>query len=641
MDKESQQGSGQKTHVGLTLFVLLLLLGMGGGLWWKLSTPLASTIHKGDTLGLWIKLHLGLRSPNQPAYLKELPLEQALKSQHPKMVGMLLEAGAEPDVVVGRRCHYVLPKDATMLFCGVKVGQPRSVKLLLDALPQAKRLQKAGEARYTVLHLAAKWQRPKMVELLLQAGFSPNTKDKKGRTPILYALGLAFGKNKRLDVLRLLLKAGANASPRHRLPTATTTYGTSLTYASTAVLAIQLKRLDILKLLMKHGVNLKQIDKKTGFTLLHQATKVVSPKLISFLIDKGLSVHATDNNGRTPLLQLAIYGKGKPQQAKALSLLLKAGAKIEQAGRDKKTSLHLAIEDKNVALVKLLLKAGASVKARNLHQFDTVETAVRFGTIAILKQLLLYGGRLGPSKNATDKALRERLLPSVRILVGKQETLTKEQRIGKQTPLSKLVEILQPASDRISFVKDLLRMVRRYQQYGVNRLLHAACARDDLTMLRFLLNKGLNVNASNNASLMMTPLFSCTSFQAVMLLHKQGAHLNAKSYNGNTALHAAVEWSREQVVQALIVAGANINAQNHMGETPLHLAIKGKDTKLVRLLLEQKANPWIKTSKSTGHQTPLDLAKSLRSKVMISLLKKAMSRFPTAQPASKPTSRPK
>ena len=63
---------------------------------------------------------------------------------------------------------------------------------------------------------------------------------------------------------------------------------------------------------------------------------------------------------------------------------------------------------------------------------------------------------------------------------------------------------------------------------------------------------------------------------------------------GFTALHAAADGNKMDVVSALLAAGADVNSRRkRTGETPLHLAVTspGDDLDMVKLLLDAGADP--------------------------------------------------
>jgi peptidoglycan/LPS O-acetylase OafA/YrhL len=66
--------------------------------------------------------------------------------------------------------------------------------------------------------------------------------------------------------------------------------------------------------------------------------------------------------------------------------------------------------------------------------------------------------------------------------------------------------------------------------------------------------------------------------EAIELLIKRGADVNAAGQDGGTALHGAAFLGHEKAVEVLIRGGANVNAANKRGNTPLDVAVLDEGT---------------------------------------------------------------
>ena len=62
--------------------------------------------------------------------------------------------------------------------------------------------------------------------------------------------------------------------------------------------------------------------------------------------------------------------------------------------------------------------------------------------------------------------------------------------------------------------------------------------------------------------------------ETVSLLLDNGADINAKNRDGQTALHVAAKYGHDAIVSLLLDNGADIEAKNIDGSTPLHRAAK-------------------------------------------------------------------
>lgn len=128
--------------------------------------------------------------------------------------------------------------------------------------------------------------------------------------------------------------------------------------------------------------------------------------------------------------------------------------------------------------------------------------------------------------------------------------------------------------------------------------LHYAAQSKNLQLVRFLIQRGADVNAKANEN--VTPLYLSLDMafgQPVISLEliKSGADVStADSKVGDTPLLIAATESSYEVMQALLRKGANPNAQNHSGDTPLHHAAQNAMLDRVQLLLQYGANPSIR-----------------------------------------------
>lgn len=107
------------------------------------------------------------------------------------------------------------------------------------------------------------------------------------------------------------------------------------------------------------------------------------------------------------------------------------------------------------------------------------------------------------------------------------------------------------------------------------------------------------------------------------LVH-HGANVNAKSKDGQTALHISAGLGSSFLIELLLSAGANPNLQDKRGNTPLHEACLGYDESCGNavaslLLLLAGADPSIKNHDSL---TPLDIAVKRKREDIIAVFKR-------------------
>jgi 26S proteasome non-ATPase regulatory subunit 10 len=81
--------------------------------------------------------------------------------------------------------------------------------------------------------------------------------------------------------------------------------------------------------------------------------------VIQALVNHGSNVHATDDNGRTPLYCIVKMG-----MTESAIELLKGGAKLDAVDRSRETVLHRAAAAGNLDLAKPLLTKNADIATR-------------------------------------------------------------------------------------------------------------------------------------------------------------------------------------------------------------------------------------------------------------------------------------
>ncbi|MBU0581296.1 MAG: ankyrin repeat domain-containing protein [Candidatus Margulisbacteria bacterium] len=233
------------------------------------------------------------------------------------------------------------------IFTVVKNNDLVSTKALLKSAGNVNTKNIAGE---TPLHIAAQNGNIKIMESLLKNGADINAKtndfigedaDYYGYTPLHMAI--VYDQK---DAVLFLVEHGANIE---------------LTDAAkqTPLLIAARKRngKDILQILLNKGANLYVKDSFNNNILLIAAQEGY-PENIKFLLDKGLPLEVTNNNGETALHLARVH-------AAAIELLLDRGANIEARDNEGETPLHKAVRYQSLDAVKVLLDKGARVNIRN------------------------------------------------------------------------------------------------------------------------------------------------------------------------------------------------------------------------------------------------------------------------------------
>ncbi|MBM4023806.1 MAG: hypothetical protein FJ280_00140 [Planctomycetes bacterium] len=121
--------------------------------------------------------------------------------------------------------------------------------------------------------------------------------------------------------------------------------------------------------------------------------------------------------------------------------------------------------------------------------------------------------------------------------------------------------------------------------------LQSAAREGELNRIRSLIAEGADVNAKETDG--NTALHWATHeghAEAAKILLAHGAHVNARQTNGFTALHGAAWQDRQDIADLLITAGADRNARCSHGTTPLHVAVWWGKSRTAELLMEKGAD---------------------------------------------------
>jgi len=148
---------------------------------------------------------------------------------------------------------------------------------------------------------------------------------------------------------------------------------------------------------------------------------------------------------------------------------------------------------------------------------------------------------------------------------------------AKGNDLAKAKSLIE-ANPRLVQVKDA----------GGRTPLHWACRGVHFEMLKFLVEKGADVNAKDNEG--MTPLHSLAEkahSQGIAFLLANKAEVNAQSGFRDTPLHYAVQSGNADVVKLLLDNGADPTARNNMRSTALIRAVQENKIELAEYLISK------------------------------------------------------
>ncbi|KAH9899099.1 ankyrin repeat-containing domain protein [Xylariomycetidae sp. FL2044] len=494
----------------------------------------------------------------------DTPLFLACASCDPDTIAILLEAGADPNILCTESGPEIPDTKPIPNTFGENPAPDRGFSAL-------QTLCRVGNKR----HLKA-WtedDRVKAVRLLVQAGANIHHRTRYGMTALHTALSSPI-------LVRLLLDAGADAN------TATDCGATPL-HSATSI--------DSMILLIEHGnadLNKKNEDGLTP--LLYLLDNRRANDMIGKFLQYGPDCTVTDEKGNTAIhIALRQYYT----ESSIIQALIDGGANPHLRNSDGVAPFHLMIcpGSKCAEIIDILLKAGSDINEKDRHGFTMLFRSVAHET-----------SRYEQIPHGDIQMLIDRgALLDVRDLKGRtvlhEAVATAADGLFQQTADGIFLE--STTETRFEYLVRLGVDVRA-TDYGGNNLLHELALRGVshgpgiLRLWKRLVSLGLDIGKANNQG--RTPLhILCSKLLLFERRHvwdsldfvisettaSSGGSIDAADLGGLTPLHLAAVTS-EYCVKRLCDAGANAAAKTAEGLTPLHLAARARRSNIVGLLLD-------------------------------------------------------
>ena len=416
----------------------------------------------------------------------------------------------------------------------VRVNDLETAGQLLRAGADPKLVTRYG---VTPMSVAASNGSAAMLKLLLESGADPNAPDGAGDTPLVMAAQVGS-----LDSVKALLAAGATLDARDK------------TFQQTALMAaIRANQTEIVRYFIQQGASVNA-QTRTG-----DAPRWVLPNSVpGFGHGIGIIRGGIPERGSrylipgamTPLLYAARDGR-----LASATLLLDAGANIEQADGNGITPLLAAIGNNHPDVARMLVDRGANINVVDWYGRTPLWTAVEARNMDFDNNTFA---------NNVDRAP---LLDLIKVLLDKGAAVN--TRTKESPPIRRQMLATTGTLEWVDFT-------------GQTPFIRAALA-GDVTVMKLLLAKGADPKIptfSGTTALMAAAGVNWVVDQtadegakalleAVQLCVELGLDVNAVNSMGLTAVHGAANRGSDDIIRFLAGKGARLDVKDKEGRTPL------------------------------------------------------------------------
>uniref|UniRef100_A0A803W5B0 Poly [ADP-ribose] polymerase n=1 Tax=Ficedula albicollis TaxID=59894 RepID=A0A803W5B0_FICAL len=500
-----------------------------------------------------------------------IPLHNACSFGHAEVVSLLLCQGADPNArdnwnytplheaaIKGKIdvCIVLLQHGADP---NIRNTDGKSALDLAD--PSAKAVLTGEYKKDELLEAARSGNEEKLMALLTPLNVNCHASDGRKSTP----LHLAAGYN-RVRIVQLLLQHGADVHAKDKGllllhgadPTLVNCHGKS---------AVDMAPTPELRERLTYefkGHSLLQAAREAD---LAKVKKTLALEIINF---KQPQSHETALHCAVAALH--------PKRKQVTELLLRKGANVNEKNKDFMTPLHVAAEKAHNDVMEVLHKHGAKMNALDTLGQTALHRAALAGHLQTCRLLLSYGS--DPSiislqgftaAQMGNEAVQQILSESTPV-----RTSDVDYRLLEASKAGDLETVKQLCSPQNVNCRDL--------EGRHSTPLHFAAGYNRVSVVEYLLHHGADVHAKDKGGLV--PLHNACSYghyEVAELLVRHGASVNVADLWKFTPLHEAAAKGKYEICKLLLKHGADPTKKNRDGNTPLDLVKEG-DTDIQDLL---------------------------------------------------------
>jgi len=414
------------------------------------------------------------------------------------------------------------------------------------------------------LSTAAARGNEEMVRFLLDAGADVNAQAECEWTALIEAI------SKRNNAITgILMDAGADVNAR----------GNGGFHKTPLGIAIENRQMDVIELLLRAGANVEARDEHGRTMLIQKAREDL--EAIRILLEIGADIDARDDNGRTALISVfTTHGYG--DYTENVRFLVNAGVDLDTRDKDGETALMYAIRRRKFEVARILLAAGADPEIRDNRGRSArqISSSYTFNTESI-------GRRTGIDRrfeiqiceSETAHAMMELEGDSLACRCRKYQSRRIQSARSPSDPFhadSPMVLLQAAANGDMETVRRLLEsgeQVDATDDVGRTPLMRAA-GNGHTRIVKRLLEAGADVNARDSKERTALMRASVTGHKdTVRILLQAGADVQCiDGSNGWTSLMKAAAGGHAGIVRLLLEHGADPRVAGNDDKTATMIA---------------------------------------------------------------------
>ena len=309
--------------------------------------------------------------------------------------------------------------------------------------------------------------------------------------------------------------------------------------------------------------------------------------VIRLLLSIDISPNITDDDGKTPLIQLCECTDYHRLSLDVAEILIEAEANVDHSDSSGHTALVQAVHNQKKDIIKLLIANNASP---NIHpvNYSCLRLAIELNDLELVEMLLAAGADPNvqniddgytPLMVACDKGY----IPIIKALKSSNVNLNAH---GKDRWTGLMIACAKNHIDVVELLIISGADVNSIENSGWTSLM-IACKKNYVEVVNCLIQAGADPNISTNDD---WAAIHFASDPAIFLsLLEAGADPSKATKSGITPLHIACRFNLEMIVEILLSLNVPLNTKTSHDETPLMSAIFSNNINTVETMISAGA----------------------------------------------------